>query len=207
MSREVEDLSFFDIVQQYRTIDGRVIGVTDAVVSLAMAAGGFWVASQMPTPNFMALSKSVGPILIGLAGTLLGISLAVVAVTVSLMSTSWLGKLRRAGGFPALVMPYWATAVAWTAVIFLGLGTNILTSFYVPRSDLLTVPLHDLAIGLVTADFAFVGLATSLSLSLFGSLVRIIGLKLDTDDPPSDRPLVACPRVFVEDDNRTKHRR
>ena len=183
-SPDVEELSFLDILQQYRRAAGRVIGVSEVILAGLMGGAGAWISILMPTANFVALINSLAPIIVALAGTILGVSLAAFAITVSLISTPWLGKLRRAGGFPAIVIPYWSSAVAWVVVVILGLGMDILASYYAKGQDLFTNPIHLLAIGLVIADLTFVGLALSLTLSLFGSLIRLIDLKLATDDIP-----------------------
>ncbi|PSR24015.1 MAG: hypothetical protein C7B47_15535 [Sulfobacillus thermosulfidooxidans] len=177
MSRHpIENLSFFDIVQEYRNIGGYVLSVTDVIFAVLLGGIIFFIAVNEPGPVFLSTMINFGIALTALAGTMLGIAIAAFAVTTSILSDAWLDELKKVNGYPALVVPYWLTGIAWVFVVLFSI-LLIVSIDITPRW---------LALGLITGTSSLLGVALSWSLSLFGSIVRLLGLKVDTYTPDTD---------------------
>lgn len=167
----IDELSFFQILREYRDKEGQVISLADVILVLG---AGFMVLDAMPLGMISKAALPIGLAVAGIGGALLGLVVAGLAMSMGILADDFLRLLREAKGFPALVIPYWMAGLAW--------AVTIVSSLF-----LVAVSATSLGPNLVRWSLAVVAMLLVLSLSwtlgLFGSIIRLVGLKIDTMTP------------------------
>lgn len=171
--RPIEALTFADLLHHYHELGGHLISVGEALFAVAFGASTELLVSRVDPRHYEAVTTHLGMALAALAGTFFGIAVASFAVTGGILSDSWGRRVQAAGGFPALLVPYWLTGIAWAIEMILAV-VLVVSPTVVPRGVSLT---------LITAASVTLAIAISWSLSLFGSIMRLVGLRLDMQGP------------------------
>lgn len=163
---DVFHTKFKDVLRGYRSNKGKIFRWWDCVAFFiaALAAG----LSVRVSANGQTSLQILGSAYMGLAGAMLGVAIAGLAIATTTLTDKLVTILLDANGYPALLIPFWLTGLSWAVTV--GVGGILLLSSLVSLSIWLDVIMAGISSGLLALSITW-------TMGLFGSVLRFMAFK------------------------------